>query len=71
MFRETLAQVEVVDRKEENTMIEKVKTSLKAIISTLLLEEKDIKIALGGVNHPRLHSSVFGLAPPDRLELPT
>ena len=64
MFRETLAQVEVVDRKEENTMIEKVKTSLKAIISTLLLEEKDIKIALGGVNHPRLGSSVFGLVPP-------
>jgi transposase len=63
-IRETLAEVDRTDCKAGNSVVEKAKTALKAIISTLLLGEKDIKIALGGVNHPRLHSSVFDLAPP-------
>ena len=70
-IKEVLAQVDKAGREAGNSASEKAKTALKALIPSMLLEEKDIKIALSGVNQKALNSSEFALAPPDRLELPT
>jgi hypothetical protein len=54
-------------RKGENEL----KSGLAELVSSLVLKETSIKIALAGVNRTGLRSSVFVPAPPDRLELPT
>jgi hypothetical protein len=41
-----------------------LKSSLPALVSSLVLEETSIKIALAGINHPGLCSNVFVSAPP-------
>jgi site-specific DNA recombinase len=70
-IREALAQVErsgqvtgTEDEIARNSASMKAKSALKALIPSLVLEDKDIKIALSGVNRKALHSSEFGLAPP-------
>ena len=44
---------------------------LKNLLASLVLGEKDIKIALSGVNRKAPGSKTYVFAPPDRLELPT
>ncbi len=48
-----------------------LKTGLKSLLSSQILEEKGIKVALAGVTQKGPISAVSRLAPPERLELPT
>jgi hypothetical protein len=43
---------------------DRVKSNLAALVSSLVLEETSIRIALAGVNRTGLRSRVFVLAPP-------
>jgi hypothetical protein len=70
-IREALAQVErsgqvtgTEDENARNPASIRAKSALKALIPSLVLDEKDIKIALSGVNRKALRSSEFGLVPP-------
>ena len=62
-IRETLAEVERTDCKAGNSVIEKAKTAIKSIISTLLLEEKRF-VSLPSLNsfqnNNKHNNNIFG-----------
>ncbi len=52
------------DGKNGANSVETVKNQVKTVISSLVIGEKDIKIALSGVNHSGPVSKVFAPSPP-------
>jgi hypothetical protein len=70
-IKDVLGMVEKPARKDgENNVngAESAKNQVKMVISSLTLCERDIKIALSGVNHSGPRSNLFAPSPPDRLE---
>ncbi len=67
IFAEYRSRIQEMLKKPEDEK----KPALAALISSLLLQEGGIKIALSSVNRKALRSSVFVFAPPDGLEPPT
>lgn len=67
LFSEYRARIQDVLGKEGNEQ----KIALKSLLSSLILEEKHIKIALCSVHHRGPISAVSALAPPEGLEPPT
>jgi site-specific DNA recombinase len=67
LFADYRRRIQEVLRKEGDEL----QTSLAALVSSLVLEERSIKIALVSVNRTGLRSSVLVSSPPEGLEPPT